>query len=436
MSRSSKGRWPGRGSWPGSRAPGSPPLRRRRPGTGWRGGRCPRARDDRAARGWAGRVRVRRDRWGVPHIEADAPRRSPLRPGLLPRPGPALADGLLPPRGRGAGRRDGGRGGAAGRPADADARHPPRRRARGGGARPRAARRCWSASAPASTPPPRRPRRCPSRCSCCASSSSPGAGRHPQPRQAARLRPLDQLGAGAAARRHGARAGPGADRAAGPDLSRRQPDRQPGSRGAATGWRSSSRSTRCGARSGSPPRPAAPTTGPSPAPLSATGSPLIAGDPHLPPSMPGIWYQVGLRHGERFVRGASLPGMPGIYMGQNNDVCWTITNVMADVQDLFIERVEGERYLSKTSGGRCEIVREEIAVKGRDRAGRPRGARHPPRPDRQRGARRRRGRAAGAALADARRTDRLRRHVRAARDRLRRRSWSRSSRATPRRPRT
>ena len=44
--------------------------------------------------------------------------------------------------------------------------------------------------------------------------------------------------------------------------------------------------------------------------LSATGSPLIAGDPHLPPSMPGIWYQVGLTLGGRFVRGASLPGCP------------------------------------------------------------------------------------------------------------------------------
>ena len=26
--------------------------------------------------------------------------------------------------------------------------------------------------------------------------------------------------------------------------------------------------------------------------LGATGTPLIAGDPHLPPSMPGIWYEV------------------------------------------------------------------------------------------------------------------------------------------------
>jgi penicillin amidase len=100
--------------------------------------------------------------------------------------------------------------------------------------------------------------------------------------------------------------------------------------------------------------------------LSATGGPLIAGDPHLPPSMPGIWYQVGLRHRDRFVRGASMPGMPGVYMGQNNDVCWTFTNVMADVQDLFVERIEGERYLFEDEWRPLQVVREEIAVKGRE----------------------------------------------------------------------
>jgi penicillin amidase len=99
---------------------------------------------------------------------------------------------------------------------------------------------------------------------------------------------------------------------------------------------------------------------------SATGSPLIAGDPHLPPSMPGIWYEVGLRYGERFVRGASMPGMPGVYMGQNNDVCWTFTNVMADTQDLFVERIEGERYRFEGEWRPLEIAREEIPVKGRE----------------------------------------------------------------------
>ena len=43
---------------------------------------------------------------------------------------------------------------------------------------------------------------------------------------------------------------------------------------------------------------------------SASGGPLLAGDPHLPPSMPGITYQVGLYLGDRFCRGATLPGLP------------------------------------------------------------------------------------------------------------------------------
>jgi penicillin G amidase len=98
---------------------------------------------------------------------------------------------------------------------------------------------------------------------------------------------------------------------------------------------------------------------------SKTGTPLIAGDPHLSPSMPGIWYEVELRQGGRFVRGASLPGMPGIYMGQNNDVCWTITNVMADIQDLFVERIEGDEYLFEDEWRPLRVVREEIVVKGR-----------------------------------------------------------------------
>ena len=99
---------------------------------------------------------------------------------------------------------------------------------------------------------------------------------------------------------------------------------------------------------------------------SKTGSPLVAGDPHLPPSMPGIWYEVELRQGERFVRGASMPGMPGVYMGQGNDVGWTFTNVMADIQDLFVERIEGESYLFEDEWRPLETTREEIVVKGRE----------------------------------------------------------------------
>jgi penicillin amidase len=100
--------------------------------------------------------------------------------------------------------------------------------------------------------------------------------------------------------------------------------------------------------------------------LSATGGALIAGDPHLSPSMPGIWYTNGLELGDRFCRGASLPGIPGITMGQNNDVCWTFTNLMADVQDLFVERVEDDKYLFEDEWRELDLREEEIAVKGHD----------------------------------------------------------------------
>ncbi len=97
---------------------------------------------------------------------------------------------------------------------------------------------------------------------------------------------------------------------------------------------------------------------------SATAGPLIAGDPHLPPSMPGITYQVGLHLGDRFCRGASLAGLPGVAMGQNNDVAWTFTNVMADVMDLFVERIEGGDYEFDGERRPLEVTKEEINVKG------------------------------------------------------------------------
>jgi penicillin amidase len=99
---------------------------------------------------------------------------------------------------------------------------------------------------------------------------------------------------------------------------------------------------------------------------SATQGALIAGDPHLSPTMPGITYQMALRLGDRFCRGASLPGMLGIAFGHNNDVAWTLTNAMADVMDLFVERVEGDRYLF--DGGWRDLVafEEEIDVRGHD----------------------------------------------------------------------
>ncbi len=101
---------------------------------------------------------------------------------------------------------------------------------------------------------------------------------------------------------------------------------------------------------------------------SATGGALLAGDPHLPSGMPGVWYQVALQLNGRTARGASIPGLPGISLGQNDDVAWAFTNVMADVEDLFVERIEDQSYEFQGELRPLEIIEEVIAIRGEEQA--------------------------------------------------------------------
>jgi penicillin amidase len=68
------------------------------------------------------------------------------------------------------------------------------------------------------------------------------------------------------------------------------------------------------------------------------------------------------------VRGATLPTNPFPVYGQTAHTAWGFTNVMADTQDLFVERFDpGDRRLYEFEGSwrEAEIVREEVTVKGR-----------------------------------------------------------------------
>ena len=82
---------------------------------------------------------------------------------------------------------------------------------------------------------------------------------------------------------------------------------------------------------------------------SATGEPILANDPHLAPSMPGIWYQMGLHCRELSracpfdVSGFTFAGMPGVIIGHNQRIAWGLTTMYADVTDLYLERVDEDR---------------------------------------------------------------------------------------------
>ncbi len=94
--------------------------------------------------------------------------------------------------------------------------------------------------------------------------------------------------------------------------------------------------------------------------LTASGKPLLANDPHLAPSMPGIWYQVGLHCTCPVnVAGFSLSGIPGVIIGHNARVAWGLTNLAPDVTDLYLEKVDGDRYFDGT-GWRDLASRQEV----------------------------------------------------------------------------
>jgi penicillin amidase len=85
--------------------------------------------------------------------------------------------------------------------------------------------------------------------------------------------------------------------------------------------------------------------------LTSTGKPLLANDPHLTPSLPSTWYQIGLHcvtaspNCRYDVTGYSFPGMPGVVIGHNANISWGFTNESSDVTDLYIEKVDGNDYL-------------------------------------------------------------------------------------------
>jgi len=107
---------------------------------------------------------------------------------------------------------------------------------------------------------------------------------------------------------------------------------------------------------------------------SVTGAPLLANDPHIPSSIPDVWHTVELSSPDLEMRGGAMPGFPGLVIGQSRHVAWGFTNVMADVQDLFVERVRSAHednppaYEFEGEWRELTVLHDRIAVRGRQPA--------------------------------------------------------------------
>ncbi len=99
-----------------------------------------------------------------------------------------------------------------------------------------------------------------------------------------------------------------------------------------------------------------------------SGKPIFANDTHLPLALPSIWMMTHVRCPGVEGAGIALPGVPGIIAGYNGHIASGMTMVMADNQDIFLEKIkkkkDGLYYLYQGAWKKAKTRRETIHIKG------------------------------------------------------------------------
>jgi penicillin amidase len=91
---------------------------------------------------------------------------------------------------------------------------------------------------------------------------------------------------------------------------------------------------------------------------------LLAGDPHLPQTIPSIWYEVALSAPGLDAAGVSVPGLPGILIGHNAHIAWSLTDTQNQATMFYDERTRGTQYYWHGRWRPMQVVRYDIPVRG------------------------------------------------------------------------
>lgn len=100
---------------------------------------------------------------------------------------------------------------------------------------------------------------------------------------------------------------------------------------------------------------------------TASGNPILCNDPHLNLTLPAIWYEIQIHTPTTNVYGVSLPGVPGVVIGFNEDIAWGFTNVGQDISDWYKIKWADDKKLTYHLDGKvvnANLVTETIKVKG------------------------------------------------------------------------
>ena len=99
---------------------------------------------------------------------------------------------------------------------------------------------------------------------------------------------------------------------------------------------------------------------------TASGMALLSNDMHLGLTEPNIWFMVDLSAPGYHAAGVTLPGMPFVIAGHNEHVAWGFTALYADVQDLYVEKLDGNGNYQAADGSwkPLTVDHEVIHVRG------------------------------------------------------------------------
>ena len=99
---------------------------------------------------------------------------------------------------------------------------------------------------------------------------------------------------------------------------------------------------------------------------SATGRPILAGDPHRAFEIPGMYAQHHLACDDWDVVGLTVPGVPGFpHFAHNGTVAYCVTHAFVDIHDLYVERFDAAGNVARGDGWEPVHTRSEtVHVRG------------------------------------------------------------------------
>jgi penicillin amidase len=98
---------------------------------------------------------------------------------------------------------------------------------------------------------------------------------------------------------------------------------------------------------------------------SASGSALLASDPHMEINrLPALWYETVLHTRDDYRIGITMPGVPGLVMGRTSRIAFGFTYGFMDMVDFFVDEVRGSAVRRGESWVPLAVRQEDVRRKG------------------------------------------------------------------------